>query len=110
MPRIKKRKTLVSDFDYLKKLSSLREEVPAIAHNLYPLYAACNIHIGDYWNPKSVADLEQTILSKIDSLEERENLDEAQVGISSGGIHVSLYVEGKTLFAKVVLEFGYELL
>lgn len=116
MPKVKKHKTLVSDFDYLTKLSKLREEVPAIAHNLYPLYTTCSIHLrehnGDYsyYLPDDIADLERIIYEKIENIESRKNLDTEKARIEGAGIFVELEVEGGHLFASVGVNFGYQLL
>lgn len=117
MAKVKKLKTLISDFDVQAKLDKLREEVPNIAHNLFPLYATCAQHMKrhdgapDYWIPKSVQELQDHIESKIYYFESGDrNFDEAEAYITSAGIRVGLHVEGRALFASVTAMFGYELL
>ena len=115
MPKVKKNKTLISDFDYHSKLDNLRKEIPNIAHNLFPLYATCSLHLRDgkapaYWIPQSINELEIAIYSKIDSLEERDNFDMEQAEMSSGGVFIKLSVEDERLMVDIGIQFGYYLL
>jgi len=112
MPKIKKNKTLISDFDYRKKLEKLRKEIPNIAHNLFPLFVTSSIHLleGDepaYWTPKSIKELEKHFNDKIDTLEERYNFDTEEAYVSSGGTFIKLHVESGNLVIETGVQFGY---